>query len=144
MGEEFYAIIKLISGEEILALTCVDEESGDVNPSLILHNPVVMNMINHPGGASYVKVKAWLELADDDIFVLKYDKVVTISESRDEKIISIYNKYIEESNNETVRFNTPNIQGKVNVSSDMGYLSSVESARKKLEDIFKSSNTKES
>ena len=103
-----------------------------------------MNMINHPGGASYVKVKAWLELADDDIFVLKYDKVVTISESRDEKIISIYNKYIEESNNETVRFNTPNIQGKVNVSSDMGYLSSVESARKKLEDIFKSSNTKES
>ena len=144
MGEEFYAIIKLISGEEILALTCLDEESGDVNPSLILHNPVIMNMINHPGGGSYVKVKAWLELADDDIFVLKYDKVVTISESRDEKIISIYNKYIEESNNETVRFNTPNIQGKVNVSSDMGYLSSVESARKKLEDIFKSSNTKES
>ena len=31
MGEEFYAIIKLISGEEILALTCVDEESGDVS-----------------------------------------------------------------------------------------------------------------
>ena len=143
MGEEFYAIIKLISGEEILALTCVDEESGDPNPSLILHNPVVMNMINHPGGASYVKVKSWLELADDDIFVLKYDKVVTISESRDEKIISIYKKYIEESHNETVRFNSPHIQGKVKVSSDMGYLDSVDSARKKLEDIFKM-NTKES
>ena len=143
MGEEFYAIIKLISGEEILALTCVDEESEDPNPSLILHNPVVMNMINHPGGASYVKVKSWLELADDDIFILKYDKVVTISESRDEKIISIYNKYIEESHNETVRFNSPHIQGKVDVSSDMGYLDSVDSARKKLEDIFKM-NTKES
>ena len=28
MGDEFYAIIKLISGEEILSLICVDENEG--------------------------------------------------------------------------------------------------------------------
>ena len=140
MGEEFHAIIKLVSGEEILTSVCIDE--GNDEPIVIIHNPVVMKMINSTHG-SFIKVKSWIELADDDIFVLKYDKVVTISESRDEKIISIYNKYIEESQSQTVRFNTPNIQGKVNVSTDMGYLSSVESARKILEDIFKM-NTKES
>ena len=143
MGEEFYAIIKLISGEEILALVCVDQETREEH-ILILHHPVIMHMINHPGGASYVKVKSWIELADDDIFVLKYDRVMTITESRDQKIISIYNKYIEESQQEdTIRFQTNDGKGKVNVSTDMGYLSSVESARKRLEDIFKM-NIKES
>jgi len=142
MGEEFYAIIKLISGEEILALTCVDEESA-ADPILILHNPVIMNMINHPGGASYVKVKSWIELADDDIFVLKYDRVMTITESRDQKIISIYNKYIQESQDDTMRFQTNNHEGEVKIDSNMGYLSSVGNARKKLEDIFKM-NIKES
>ena len=28
MGEEFYAIIKLVSGEEILSLVMVDENDG--------------------------------------------------------------------------------------------------------------------
>tara|TARA_B100001996_G_scaffold116768_1_gene88415 strand:+ start:37 stop:474 length:438 start_codon:yes stop_codon:yes gene_type:complete len=136
MGEEFYAIIKLISGEEILALTCVDEEAA-ADPILILHNPVIMNMINHPGGASYVKVKSWIELADDDIFVLKYDKVMTITESKDQKIISIYNKYIEESKDETMRFQTNNNEGEVKIDSNMGYISTVEDARQFLEDVFK-------
>ena len=29
MGDEFYAIIKLVSGEEVLSLVSVDENDGD-------------------------------------------------------------------------------------------------------------------
>jgi hypothetical protein len=29
MGDEFYAIIKLISGEEVLSLVSIDENDGD-------------------------------------------------------------------------------------------------------------------
>ena len=36
MGEEFYAIIKLVSGEEIMSLISVDEEYED--PIVILQN----------------------------------------------------------------------------------------------------------
>ncbi len=141
MGDDFYAIIKLISGEEILSLVCVDETNDQ--PIIILHSPVVMNMINHPGGASYVKVKAWIELADDDMFVLQYDRILTITECRDEKIISIYDRYVQESHDDTIRFKTNNINGKVQINQTMGYISTVEDARKKLEDIFKL-NIKES
>tara|TARA_B100000287_G_scaffold33165_1_gene30784 strand:+ start:567 stop:992 length:426 start_codon:yes stop_codon:yes gene_type:complete len=141
MGDDFYAIIKLISGEEILSLVCVDETNDQ--PIIILHSPVVMNMINHPGGASYVKVKAWIELADDDMFVLQYDRILTITECRDEKIISIYDRYVQESHDDTIRFKTNNINGKVPINQTMGYISTVEDARKKLEDIFKL-NIKES
>ena len=44
MGEEFVAVIKLVSGEEILASVCVDETGEE--PIIIAHTPVTMKMIN--------------------------------------------------------------------------------------------------
>ena len=55
MGEEFYAIIKLVSGEEILSLVFVDENDGD--PVLVLQNPVTMKSYNNQHGI-YLKVKS--------------------------------------------------------------------------------------
>ena len=40
MGDEFYCILKLVSGEEILSLIMIDENNGD--PIIILQNPVIM------------------------------------------------------------------------------------------------------
>ena len=48
MGDEFYAIIKLVSGEEILSLVCPDENDGDA--VLILQNPITMKMLETPHG----------------------------------------------------------------------------------------------
>ena len=45
MGEEFVAVIKLVSGEEILASVCVDETGEE--PIIIAHTPVTMKMINN-------------------------------------------------------------------------------------------------
>ena len=130
MGEEFYAIIKLISGEEILSLVSVDENDGD--PLIVLQNPVIMKMIHSPAG-SYIKVKPWMELSDDDFFMIKLDKVITMTETKDKKIINIYNDYI--TDNDSIDVYNPS--GQVKPSSKMGYISSVEDARKKLEKLFK-------
>ena len=43
MGDEFYAVLKLVTGEEIFALVSVDENDGD--PIIMLSNPVVMKML---------------------------------------------------------------------------------------------------
>ena len=80
MGEEFHAVLKLITGEEIFALVSVDENDGD--SIIMLSNPVIMKMLQGPVG-SYVKVKPWLELPDQDLFLIKYDKIVTMSEVTD-------------------------------------------------------------
>ena len=45
MGEEFVAVIKLVSGEEILASVCVDE-TGD-EPIIIAHTPVTTVSYTH-------------------------------------------------------------------------------------------------
>ena len=71
MGDEFHAVLKLITGEEIFSLVSVDENDGD--SIIMLSNPVIMKMLSSPAG-KYVKVKPWLELPDQDLFLIKYDK----------------------------------------------------------------------
>ena len=131
MGEEFIAVIKLVSGEEILASVCIDETGEE--PIIIAHHPVTMKMINN---GLYVKIKPWMELADDDLFVFRPDKIITMTEIKDQKVIKIYERYVEEESGD---FDVNKLQagGKVKPDQKMGYVSSVEDARKKLEEDWK-------
>ena len=128
MGEEFHAVLKLITGEEIFALVSVDENDGD--SIIMLSNPVIMKMMQSPAG-QYVKVKPWLELPDQDLFLIKYDKIVTMSEVTDKQMIKFYTRYLSEDDIDI------EIDGKVSLTDKMGLLTTVEDARKSLESIFK-------
>ena len=128
MGEEFHAVLKLITGEEIFSLVSVDENDGD--SIIMLSNPVVMKMLQGPVG-SYVKVKPWLELPDQDLFLIKYDKIITMSEVNDKKMIDFYTRYLNEDDIDI------EVDGKVSLSDKIVLLSTVEDARKSLESIFK-------
>ena len=127
MGEEFYAVIKLVTGEEVFSLVCVDENDGD--PILLLMNPVIMKMMrNHVG--EYVKVRPWMEVATDDFYVIKYDKIITMTEVKEGKMIDFYNKYLNEEDFDWEE------NGRTRISNKMGYISSVEDARKTLEKLY--------
>jgi hypothetical protein len=130
MGEEFYCILKLVSSEEILSLVSIDENDGD--PIIILQNPVVMKAVTSSSDLSYVKIKPWMEISDDDIFFIKLDKVITMTETKDKKLIDLYEYYINDNSIEVYKQH-----GQVSLDSEMGYIDSVKDARKKLEDLFK-------
>jgi hypothetical protein len=130
MGEEFYAAIKLVSGEEIFSLVSVDENNQ--NPILILQNPVTMKMTERAMSLQ-IKIKPWMELSDDDIFVIPLDKVITITESTDDKIISIYNKFLCRESDSIDLYTE---SGKVNISDKMGFISTVEESRDLLEKLY--------
>jgi len=130
MGEDFYCILKLVSGEEILSLISVDDNDGD--PIVILQNPVIMELINKKD-ISYVKVRPWMELPNDDFFMVKLDKIITMTETTDKKLIDVYTKYLNDD--DSIDLYKPT--GEVKLSNEMGYVSSVEDARKKLEELYK-------
>ena len=132
MGEEFLAIIKLISGEEILASVCIDETGEE--SIIVAHTPVTMKMISN---GMYVKIKPWMELADDDMFVFRTDNIITMSEVKDQKVIKLYERYVEESNEEDDMTKLLPSSGEVKPDEKMGYISSVEDARKILEEVWK-------
>ena len=127
MEEDFYAVIKLISGEEIFSIVCPSEE--DERTMLILNNPVTIEVIvmKQIGMQGY-KIDPWLKFADDDTFLLSMDKVLTISEVRDPETIEMYHKFLRQQENKN---------SKNPLSAEMGYLSSVSEARKRLEKIYK-------
>tara|TARA_B100001029_G_C14896301_1_gene358314 strand:- start:248 stop:667 length:420 start_codon:yes stop_codon:yes gene_type:complete len=131
MGEEFYSIIKLMSGEEVFSLISVDENNGD--PVIILQNPLIMKIMESPKG-SFIKVRKWVELSEEDIYIISYDKILTITECKDNKLISIYNNYISKEDDIGDVYKS---SGKVKITDQMGYISNVEDARKKFEVLYK-------
>jgi len=130
MGEEFYASIKLVTGEEIFSLISIDDNDGD--PIIILQNPVIIKMINSNKG-SFIKVKPWMEIPSDDFFIIKSDKIITMTEVNNSHIVKVYEKYLEDSDETSEYFGS----NQTKITNKMGYVSSVEDARQNLEKIFK-------
>jgi hypothetical protein len=129
MEEDFYCVLKLVSGEEILSLVMMDDNDGD--PVIVLQNPVVMKTFQNEYGV-HLKVKPWMELSSDDFFIIKPDKVITMTETNDERLLEIYTTYILDNEEDLVNTSS----NKIKPSSKMGYISSVDDARKSLEKIF--------
>ena len=124
MKEEFYASIKLVSGEEIFAIVCPTDEEG--RTLLILENPVIIDpMVSRNAGIVGYKVRPWMKIPDDDIYIIDMDKIITMTEIHDKQIIGIYKKYMSDSS-------------QVNLEKSMGFISKVDDARKVLEKIYNS------
>ena len=140
MVDEFYATIKLITGEEIFGSVSVEEDTE--NPIILITHPVNIKMINSIEG-SMVKLNTWLNVPGDDPVVIKWDRVVTMTEIKDKAIISIYNNYLEDEKFYITQVGTADNNVKNKLTDKMGYISTVNDARKYLEGIYKQS-TKDS
>lgn len=90
-----------------------------------------MEVLNSKLGTA-IKIIPWMQIPPDDFFIIKFDKVITMTEITNDTIIDIYQKYLNDDDT-----STQDVNGKVKISNDMGYISSVEDARKRLENLFK-------
>jgi|TARA_B100000282_G_scaffold282852_1_gene246014 hypothetical protein len=127
--EEFYATIKLISGEEIFAkVTPCEEETRTL---LILDTPVTYETVNmRHMGVSAIKIEPWMNLGDDTSVIINMDKVITISEIKDKNIVGLYHRYLRDKDRDS---------NQTTINEEMGFLSSISDARVSLEKIFKGS-----
>ena len=127
--EDFYATVKLKSGEEIFAKVAASEEED--RTMLIVSNPIVISEIKGRGGIAGYKIEPWLKTTTEDMFILKLDDVLTLSESSDIDMIMMYQSYVRQSYKEKIN------QYKLN--SRMGYISNINDAKELLEKLFKNS-----
>ena len=135
MEDDFYASLKLISGEEVFAKVAACDE--DNRTLLLLHNPVKVEQVRLPGAnivAGY-KVEPWLKTNDEDMMVLDMKNVMTMVQCNDMEMILIHQKYVEESAEDGTRSR---------IDRKMGYISSVTDAKKMLEHLYKKDIQKES
>ena len=125
--DDFYATIKLKSGEEVFARVAASEEED--RTILIVHTPVTVIEIKSKNGLVGYKVEPWLKTTRDDMFLIDMNNVITLSESSDMEMIVMYQHFLRDAQRELHH------QHKLN--RRMGYISNVKDAKEVLEKIFK-------
>ena len=117
---EFLAALKLVSGEEILAIIeHVHDENGDY---IILQNPVEVEEVILQGNKAGAKVSPWMKFSREEEFLIPKDKVITVVEV-DTEVQIFYAMSLRRLNGDTITDAT-------------GRISTVEEARIKLDNIF--------
>ena len=127
--DDFYATVKFKSGEEIFAKVAATEEED--RTMLLVSNPIIVQEIKSRSGSVGYKIEPWLKTTTDDMFVIKLEDVLTMSESSDIEMIMMYQDYIRSSNRDS--------NNQSNISRNMGYLGNVNDTKELLEKIFKKS-----
>lgn len=129
MEDDFYATLKLKTGEEIFArVSPVNENNKTL---LLVTTPIVISEIQNRSGLGGYKVEPWLKTTTEDMFIITMDDVLTMSESKDIEMIMMHQSYSRKFNN--VKNN------KTHVSRKMGYIANVNDAKDLLEKLFKNS-----
>ena len=125
--DDFYATLKLKSGEEIFAKVAASEE--DDRTMLLVSNPVVVNEIKSRMGVVGYNVEPWLKTTTEDMFILNISDVLTMSESSDIEMIMMYQDYVRSSNSDE--------DNNTQLNRRMGRIGNVRDAKEILEKIFK-------
>ena len=125
--DEFVATVKLVSGEEILTKVIVDYSSEE--EQIIIDNPVICQEVRTAGANVPLgyKFEPWIKMTEEDVFVLSLDKIITLSEIKDDLVIKTYNNIIEGG----FKRQHPDID------RSMGYINSVDNARAIIEKLYK-------
>ena len=127
--EDFYATVKLKTGEEIFAKVAASEEED--RTMLIISSPIIVSEIKGRTGVVGYKIEPWLKTTTEDMFIINLEDVLTLSESSDIEMIMMYQNYTRQSSK------NKNNQSKIN--RRMGYISNVNDAKEILEKLFKNS-----
>ena len=130
MEDDFYATLKLKTGEEVFALVVASEEEN--RTMLVVHNPVIITAIKAKESIVGYRLEPWLKTTREDMFVINMDNIITLSESMDPEMIMMHQNFSKESNNFS----------KSKMNRKMGYLSNVNEAKKVLEKIYNKEDTK--
>ena len=133
MSDKFLAVIKLKTGEEVIAKI---EPSPELDV-IVLDCPA---MVSHSGftrkpGVSIIKIEPWIKTGQETTYIVKMSNVITTCDVNDKDVIKAYNKFVNAYYENEFPIKKPNSK----MTKEMGYISNVKDARKSLENIFKNS-----
>jgi len=139
MEEEFYASMKLTSGEEVVAKVCYDRDDDVV----IAFNPRVVEKIEMNKKNMIVEgivFDDWMNATMEDMFIIPRNQIITMVEL-DKRIEGFYEDHLnDKSLYRKSRSNEPKSNSKrQNPKNHQGYLGSIKEAKRNLEEIYNKS-----
>jgi len=133
MSDKFLAVVKLKTGEEVIAKI---EPSPELD-IIVLDCPAMVghSSFTRKPGISIIKIEPWIKTGRETTYIVKMSNVITTCEVSDKDVIKTYNKFVN-AYYETEPFSK---EPKPKMTKEMGYIANVKDARKSLENIFKNS-----
>ena len=133
MSNKFLAVIKLNTGEEVIAKI---EPSPDLE-AISLDRPAMIGQsaFSRKPGLSIIKIEPWIKTGREKTYIVEMSNVITTCEITDEEVISAYDNFVKAYYETPV----PKLKPKPKMTKEMGYISNVKDARKSLENIFNNS-----
>ena len=133
MSDKFLAVVKLKTGEEVIAKIEPSPELEVISldcPAMVGHSS-----FTRKPGISVIKIEPWIKTGREQTYIVKMSNVITTCEVSDKDVIKAYNKFVK------AYYETePCIEkSKPKMTKEMGYISNVKDARKSLENIFNNS-----
>jgi hypothetical protein len=130
---EFYGIIKLVSGEEILGTMIGTEEDGQT--IIFVSNPAAPNhhTVHKETGEVGVAVGLikWMMWSDESFFIINEADIMTIAPMSREAMI-MYKMWVRKEYG-----SIEDDEFEIGINKNMGLVGKVAEARKRLERIFK-------
>ena len=133
MSDKFLAVIKLNTGEEVIAKIDVAPELDVISldcPAMIGHSS-----FTRKPGISVIKIEPWIKTGRERTYIVEMSNIITTCEVSDKDVIKAYNKFVK------AYYETENLieKPKPKMTKEMGYISNVKDARTSLENIFNNS-----
>ena len=133
MSNKFLAVVKLNTGEEVIAIIEPSPEFDAISldrPAMIGHSS-----FSRKPGLSILKIEPWIKTGREKTYIVEMSNVITTCEIIDKEVITAYNQFVKAYYETEV----PKLKPKPKMTKEMGYISNVKDARKSLENIFKNS-----
>ena len=130
--EDFYASVKLISGEEVLAQVCYLPDDDKI----VMNRPLQVEMARQKKGNVEIAgfaLREWVMATFDEMFIINKTHILTMTEL-DPTIKTFYEQTLSRIENAK---NLTKLGNKLPRKS--GYLGSIQDKKRSLEDIFKKS-----
>ena len=133
MSDKFLAVVKLKTGEEVIAKVEVAPELDVISldcPAMIGHSS-----FTRKPGISVIKIEPWIKTGREKTYIVEMSNVITTCEVHDKDVIKAYDKFVKAYYDYEDIIQKP----KPKMTKEMGYISNVKDARKSLENIIKNS-----
>ena len=133
MSDKFLAVVKLKTGEEVIAKVELSPEVDVISldrPAMIGHSS-----FTRKPGISIIKIEPWIKTGREKTYIVEMSNVITTCEVSDEDVIKAYNRFVRAYYETEPPKEKPNPK----MTKEMGYISNVKDARKSLEKIFNNS-----
>ena len=133
MSDKFLAVVKLKTGEEVIAKIELAPELDVI--SLDCPAMVGETSFSRKPGVSIIKIEPWIKTGREQTYIVEMSNVITTCEVSDKDVIKAYNKFVK------AYYETEPLikKSKPKMTKEMGYISNVKDARTSLENIFKNS-----